>query len=313
MGALVCFSLVGVRADPLSTSPETPRPGVMVAKPLEHATAPDLPKSLTSVVVDFGEAPRGESVKLLDAPVTFSVKDASFLSALDAVLASAGRSCRVECRGVKAMKLSLRVKGEKAAPVLDALATAGGCDLWVLPSKLIIAPEALLTDTEKKTAKQFGVLLSKNTLPPGSILGHVVKINQGDFTSNVDILDVANTKVSVDFNNASWESMFESTNDVGFKIRKAYSLAAFPPESLQNGSIAMAHFSASMQNVSFGEVLAFMAHMNGCELYLLPDRFVICGPDEQNLTSQDKKQAVSAFTSSSTHFDFDGGSSAPDA
>lgn len=313
MGALVCFSLVGVRADPLSTSPAATTPGVMVATPPQRIKAPDLPKSLTSLVVDYGEVPRGESVKLLDAPVTFSVKDASFLTTMDAVLSASGRSCRVECRGVKAMKLSLQVTGGKAGLILDALATAGGCDLWVLPSKLIIAPEALLTDDEKKTAKQFGVLLSKNTLPAGSTLGHVFRIKRGDFVSNVDILDVANTKVSVDFNNASWEDMFKSTDRVGFKTRKMYSLMAIPPESLQSGRIPIPHFSASMQNASFGEVLAFMAHMNGCELYLLPDKFLICGPDEQSLSPIDKKQAVPAFTSSSTHFDFDGGSSAPDA
>ncbi|RYX80242.1 hypothetical protein EON83_29535 [bacterium] len=254
-------------------------------------SAPQLSKSLTSLVVDYGAVPRGESAKLLDSKVSLKVKDAAFLTILDSVLSSAGTSCRVECRGVKVMKLTLDLKDMKAGPLLDTLAKAGGVRLWVFPSKLVLAPENLLTVEEKKTAKLYGVLLSKENFPKGSGLDKVIQ--------GVDILGVANTIISKDFNNTSWGDSFDGFAPI---VRKPYDISAYPSQSARQGLAGPATLSASLQDMSFGDVLAFVAHSNGCELFLLPGSFLICDPN--NIPANVKDQAVSAFSPASTKFNF---------
>lgn len=311
LGALVCCSLIGVRADPLPTfsttvAPPAPAPSnpdsewqrmkaeILAANLAPAPVAPKLPQSLTSVVVDYAGLPRGESVKLLESRVSFKVKDASFLSALDAILTSANCSCRVECRGVKAMKLSLNIDKGRAAPVLNALALSGGARMWVFATKLIIAPEALLTPDEKKSAKPYGVLKSVKDLPTGSLLGRI-----NDPKQKMSIIDSSHLKVSFNFNNSSW---VQSTIGMGVISRGGYYLAAYPTERAQDDLSASATLSASLQDVSFGELLSFIAEANGCEVFLMPDHYLIFGADDK--LPDLYKNAVPAFTSASTHFDF---------
>ncbi|RYX81675.1 hypothetical protein EON83_23045 [bacterium] len=193
------------------------------------------------------------------------------------------------------MKLTLELNEMKAGPLLDLLAKAGGVRMWVLPTKLLLASEKSLTVEEKKTAKLYGVLLTKNNFPKGSGLDKVVK--------GINVLDVANTIVSTNFDNTPWSNSFD---DLNLSTSKTFSIASYPTDDAFKGLVSTAVLSASLKDVSFGDVLAFVAHSNGCELFLLPGSFLICDPN--NIPANHKDQAVLAFSGSSTKFDFNSGS-----
>ena len=67
----------------------------------------------------------------LKTPVSFTVKGASFLGALDAVLSASGKTCLIECRQMKPMNLTFGAKEQSMDGVLDTLAKAGGGSLYL--------------------------------------------------------------------------------------------------------------------------------------------------------------------------------------
>ncbi|PQV64325.1 hypothetical protein B1R32_1056 [Abditibacterium utsteinense] len=275
--ALLCASAVVVRAD-------------------EAPVAPSLATQPTISLVATSSASTADVATFLKAPVSFSVKDASFLSALDAVLLSSGKNCFIECREVKPMKMSFSIRSSTAGRVLDALARAGGCTLYVLPTKLLIAPASLLEQSERAEAKPFTVLVSAATLPAGKTLPKQA--------NGVDMLALANKNISVSIQGLEPANAMSACRKAG-PILGAYTHWSTPRDRLANN--IQTSLTLSFDQIPFAEALSVVGELGGCQLYLLPDTFHLRSPD-QPLTPEEKKLAVPAFITN-----FPSGPSAPSA
>ncbi len=269
IGVVLGASFISIKADENPTSTTNAKQ----FKPL---------MGVTSLTIDLPTSSKGNVQAFLNAPVSFIVKDASFMGALDAILSANGKMCPIECRRLKPMKLTFGAKAEKAGNVLDALAKAGGCNLYVLPDKLLLSSSEMLMQEERAKAQPFSALLTPDGAPqlkfvPGGI-------------SEFDILDVVNTSTSVSIDHLSVSDALEKLSDsVGKPVNYEYRL---PTDRRGEGFIAT-DVTSSFSNLKFGDALSVVAHLNGCELYLLPDKFLICAPDA--LTVQEQKNAVPAF------------------
>lgn len=217
----------------------------------------------------------------LKTPVSFTVKGASFLGALDAVLSASGKTCPIECRQMKPMKLTFGARGQSIDGVLDTLAKAGGGSLYIFPDKLLLSPAELLRDAEKASAKPYSVLISKLDKQPGGI----------------DMLALANMKISCSINgnigdalSACSDSLNQIPNSPLLFLNQRASR-----ERIQAG-LGIKDLSLSLRDVSLGEALGMLAHIDGCELYILPGKFLLCPPDGPTaLTPDEQKVAVPAF------------------
>ena len=276
-GAVWGASFVGVRADEKPTFLPPVAPVLSEAKPL----------GVTSLTLTFPTSSPGDAQKLLDTPVSFDVKDASFMVALDAVLTASGKTCRIECRGVKPMKLMFSAINEKAGELLHSLALAGGCDLYVLPDKLLLSPPSLLLDSEKTKAHPFQVLLPLN----------FVSGNKANDEGINKVIRALHTRISTSFNNkqigdAVWE-LREAAQAKGIALGWQFSAA----QSHYMNGIIWTFESLSVDDLPLGEALNAVAHAGGCNVYVLPNAIKVCGPD--GLTPEEKKVAVPAFVNPS--------------
>lgn len=269
--SLLCVSALTVRADevkatpPLSTQPTISLLATPATSPADVAT-------------------------FLKTPVSFTLKDASFLGALDAVMTASGKTCPLECRQVKPMKLSFGIKKGIAGNVLDALARAGGCTLYVLPDKLLAAPASLLTAEEKNKARPFTMLVSAATLPAGKTLPRQA--------NGFDVLAVANKKISVSVEGkALGNAMDDVTGSaMGGTVTFVSGQERPPFDRMALGGYIPTSMSLSFDQVPLGDALSVVAELGGCQLYLLPDRFLICGEGEL-LTPQERQDAIPALQS----------------
>lgn len=249
------------------------------------------PVTFTSPTVSLVTTPSSQVdvATFLQTPVSFQVKGASFLSAFDAVLTAAGKACPIECRGIKPMKVTFGAEGDNVGVVLDTLAKMGGASLWLLPDKLLLCRADSLSDQEKEKAKPWSVLISKATLLPAGN----GKLPRGQHTSYAALL---NTKISASldggqFADGIWAYQMAlahlALKDLTYSIHYNYN-----KEQLTTGLITNVSFS--FEDVTFGEALGTLAHMQGDELYLLPDHLLISPPE--SLTPEEQKVAVPAFT-----------------
>ncbi|RYX85833.1 hypothetical protein EON83_03510 [bacterium] len=253
---------------------------------------------LSNMTLDYAHAP-SKSTEVLTTKVSVTFKGASFLSALDALMSASDKTCRVECRQIRPQLVSFDVKNAPLAGMLDSLAKMGGARLYVLPSKLIIAPEKALSDKEKKEAQPYGVLLTSTTLPNTPQAKALLKPNAQGKT----ILDVANISLTAIGIGARLGGLISLPLDP-YRLPKD----EFLPKVLGPVSIAAQNSTTSfyLQDVNWGDALASFAHSVGCELYLTPENFIICAPDHLNdpeirhLT----QNAVPAFAPSSTNINF---------
>lgn len=266
--SLLCVSALAVRAD-------------------EVKAAPSL--STGSTISLLATSSKSDVAAFLKTPVSFTVKDASFLSAFDAVLAASGKTCSIECRQMKPMKLNFGAMGDQAGSMLDNLAKAGGGSLYILPDKLLLSSPALLTDEEKKTGKPYSVLLS-GAMPQGKTLAKQ--------PNGIDIVAIANTKVSCSIENQRWgqaAGMLMGALPYSAGGRKPFEPLNFSGSISKDrpNNFVVKDLSLSFQDVPLGEALGMIAHMNGCELYLLPGKFLMCPAND--LTPDQQKVAVPAF------------------
>ncbi len=196
LSSLLCFAVVRAHADPLPLAPPTHPPlPTNPPAPAQNPLAPPTDKAphlLTNLTLDY-EGATQNSAEVLNSKVTVAFKDASFLSALDAVMNASAKTCRIECRQLSPLRLSMKVTDTAVASLLDSLAKLSGARLFVLPSKLILAPESALTDDEKRKAKLYGVLLTATTLPDTPDVKALAKKDG----KNVSILDIVNAKFSL--------------------------------------------------------------------------------------------------------------------
>ncbi len=248
-----------------------------------------LPLSAQPTISLQATSSKSDVAAFLKTPVSFKLKDASFLSALDAVLTASGKTCPIECRQMKPMKLNFGVKDQTADSVLDTLAKAGGGSLYILPDKLLLSPPALLSAEEKKIGKPYSMLLSKATLPQGKTLSKQL--------GGVDMVAIANTKISRSMADKNWGSaaseLLRALPYGTMKPLEPLNLEGYAPAELVISGTGVKDVSLSFQDVPLGEALGVLAHMNGCELYLLPNKFLMCAPNE--LTPEQQKVAVPAF------------------
>jgi len=253
-----------------------------------------LPLSAQPTISLLATSSQGDVAAFLKTPVSFFVKDASFLGALDAVMTASGKTCLIECRQVKPMKLTFGAKKNTAGNILDALARAGGCTLYVLPNKLLLSPTALLTDAEKARAKPFTVLVSAATLPEGKTLSKPA--------DRPDILTLANIKISTSFEgvqideagDAIMSGLMNSTREMR---PMGATLEQHTPLNRSSATTYIPNSTTlSFDQIPCAEALSVIAELNGCQLYLLPDRFLICGPGEFLIPAQ-KNVAVPALQS----------------
>ena len=250
-----------------------------------------LPLSAQPTISLQATSSKSDVAAFLKTPVSFKVKDASFLGTLDAVLSASGKTCPIECRQMKPMKATFGVKGDNVDLVLDTLAKAGGGSLYIFPDKLLLSPPALLSDQEKASAKPYSVLLSKATLPQGK--------TPDKQPGGIDMMAIANTKISCSIEGERWGpaaghllgSLPYGAGDM--KPLEALHLEGYPPNERLNAGFGVKDVSLSLQDVPLGEALGMIAHMNGCELYLLPGKFLLCPPN--SLTPEQQKVAVPAF------------------
>ncbi|RYZ78018.1 MAG: hypothetical protein EOP04_30450, partial [Proteobacteria bacterium] len=161
---------------------------VKIVKGVKSPIVVSPPSNLTSVLVRFDGLTKKSSTELLEAKVSFSVKNASFLTILDSIITESGKKCTVECRNLKPIKVSFAAKEAKVAELLDGMAKASGARLYVFPSKVLIAPPESLSEIERKDSALFGDL----------ILGKAAPTNAKSFSAEVKkLMDVANTNVSL--------------------------------------------------------------------------------------------------------------------
>lgn len=256
-----------------------------------------VPHVLSNMTLDYAKGTQ-DSTEVLNAKVSVTLKDASFLSALDALMNASDKTCRIDCRQLQPFRLPLNIKDVPLGGVLDALAKFGGTRLYVLPNKLILAPEKALTNDEKKTAKLYGLLLTTTTLPNTPQAKALLKPNDSGKT----ILDIANTKVDVG-----------GGTFLGFPLHGALDpirvpVSAFTPKII--GPISDADLAGQVkyhfEGVNYADALASFAHSIGRELYLTPDHFIISSPDQLNAPEnrQWAQNAVPAFVASSTNISF---------
>lgn len=203
---------------------------------------------------------------------------------------ASGKTCAIECRQMKPMKLNFGAMGDQAGSMLDSLAKAGGGSLYIFPDKLLLSSPALLSDEEKKTGKPYSVLLSEATLPQGKTLAKQ--------PGGIDIVAIANTKVSCSIEGERWSQAagtLMGSLPYGAGGRKPFEPLNFYGSISKDrpSNFVVKDVSLSVQDVPLGEALGMLAHMNGCELYLLPGKFLICPSND--LTPDQQKVAVPAF------------------
>jgi hypothetical protein len=263
--SLLCVSALTVRADEVKAAPSL-------------STGPTISLVATSSKADVAA--------FLKTPVSFTVKGASFLSALDAVMTASGKTCPIECRQMKPMKFTFGAKGDQAGSMLDTLAKAGGGSLYIFPDKLLLSSPSLLSKAEKVSSKPYSVLLSKATWPQGKALDKQ--------PGGIDMLALASKKISgsvIDANVADVLGAAVSMTYTG-GVHVEYRCS---PQRVLSG-VRTEHLSLSFQDVPFGEALGTIAHMDGCELYLLPGKFLICPANGITaLTPEEQKAAIPAF------------------
>lgn len=211
---------------------------------------------------------------VLLAKVSVSLRDVSFLAALDALVNVSPKKCRIECREVRPQRVSLDVKNVPLAGLLDSLAKLSSAHLYILPDKLIIAPQRALTEDERRKSRPYGILLTADTLPNTPEAKALLKPN----TEGKTILDVANTKVSI-----GGEGMplgFVLNSPLGPKVPQS----EFTPKVVGpvDKAILESIVSFSLRGVNYGDALASFARLIGCELYLTPNHFIICQPNHLN-------------------------------
>lgn len=262
VGALLCSCSVSFGAD--STQP----PATHIAVGIQPAKNPRLQMyRVDNVVLDYAGASQ-DSTEVLGAKVSVTLTDASFLATLDTIFNASDKTCRVECRQLLAQRVSLKVKNTSIGGLFDSLAKLGGGRLYVLPTKLILAPAMALSEDEKKMAKSYGVLLTAATLPNTPEAKALLKPNDKGKT----ILDIANTPVYVGGSGTLRQSLH------GVIDTFSVPLNAFSPKFIGDFSKEEldARIDFRLVGVNYGDVLASYAHSVGCELYLTPEHFIIC-------------------------------------
>lgn len=229
-------------------------------------------KTLSSVVLDYDKATTS-SAEVLNSKVSVTLTDASFLSILDALMDASDKTCRIECRQVRPLRLSLHVEKAPIAGLLDSLAKLGGTRLYVLPSKLLLAPETALSSDEKKTAKLYGVLYTAATLPntPGA------KALMEPNGKSKNIVEFANAKTSVRLSGIAIGRAIEMGVPSSDIRGPYYGVTNGSPILLSDWTSSV---SANFQDVRYGDALASLAHLIGYELYLTPTCFVIARPGD---------------------------------
>ncbi|RYX81087.1 hypothetical protein EON83_25730 [bacterium] len=254
-------------------------------------------KALGNVVLDYEEA-LSPSAEVLGGYITLRLKDVSFLSALSAIMEAAPKTCRIECRQVRPMRVSLGVNGRPIVGLLDALAKLGGARLYVLPTKLIIAPEAALTDDEKKQAKPYGVLLTSETLPAAPAANALLASSP----QAKNILNYLNSTISTRVDERPLSALAGVFSRGGV-------LPGMPRQSLMQmfGPILVddlnSHVSVNLQDNKSGDVRSAAARLMGCELYMTSEGLIVGPPEgiDSNTFPRIKKQPmVSVFTPEST-------------
>lgn len=299
IGALLCSCSVSFGADPTQNPvPLRPTKGHLFRSPVQDRNTRLQMFRVNNVTLDYAGATQ-DSLEALGSKVSVTLKDASFLATLDALLNASDKTCRVECRQLSAQRVSLKVKDTPLAGQLDSLAKLGGGRLYVLPTKLILAPATALSEDEKKKARLYGVLLTAATLPDTPEAKALLKPNNKGKT----ILDTANTPVYAG-GNSSLLAVLHGLIDPFEVSPDTFSpklIGDFKKENLDASLV-----SFDLPGVNYGDALASFAHSVGCELYMTPEHFVICTPDRLNAPEnrQWTQGAVPAFTHSSTNINF---------
>ena len=297
--ALLCASVLVARADEVAPTPPASLSASEIAA-FDAARAaflslPPLPKPLINQPLTFNSptislvttpsTSKADVATFLQTPVSFKVKDASFLSAFDAVLSATGKACPIECRNIKPMKVTFGAKNDNVGVVLDTLAKMGGASLWLLPDKLLLCHAASLSVKEKEKAKPWSVLISKTTFPAAKLLA-----------GKTDFVAMLNTKISAsldggDFGDGVWACQLAlahlALNTPGLSWR------CNPNEERIQAGLS-SNMSFSFEDVTVGEAMATVGHMDGYELYLLPDHLLLSPPG--SLTPEQQKVAIPAFT-----------------
>ena len=281
---LLCASVLVARADEAAPTPPRSeaewKAWIASQPPPPPPPIINQPLTFSSPTISLITTPSSKTdvTTFLKTPVSFKVKDASFLSAFDAVLTASGKACPIECRNIKPMKVTLGTQGDKVGEVLDTLAKMGGASLWLLPNKLLLCPATSLSDKEKYGAKPWSVLISKSTFPAGKLLA-----------GKTDYVAMLNTKISASSNG--------DTGDAGFACLLALSRDGSQGEhhvSFSPMAGPCTNISVSFEDITYGEALGALAHMDGNELYVLPDHLLISPVG--GLTPEEQKIAIPAFT-----------------
>ncbi len=317
--ALLCASVLVARADEAAPTPllAVPTPPLAAPPPPLAAHPPprseaewkaliaslkplppvpiNQPVTFDSPTISLVTTPSSQVAvaTFLQRPVSFQVKGASFLSAFDAVLTAAGKACPIECRGIKPMKVTFGAQGDNVGIVLDTLAKMGGASLWLLPDKLLLCRADSLSDTDKEKAKPWSVLISKATpLPVGN-----GKLPGGQ----AHYMALLNTKISTSLDGGQFADGFRAyqsaltqsqltqlpLEDHTYSIHFQYNKEQMAPRGI------ITNVSFSFEDVTFGEALGTLAHMQGDELYLMPDHLLISPPG--SLTPEQQKVAIPVF------------------